>query len=78
MRTPSPQAQAFDQSRAFSEGWGVIGRRIVRLEYGPLVRCEHTTGVPAFPDDAGALAHVKDCADLGSTYHRNALKEQQA
>jgi len=77
MKAPTQnQEQRFDQSRAFAEGWGVIGRRIVRMEYGPVVRGEHTTGVPVFPDDAGALEHVSSLAKQGSPYHRSALKEQ--
>ena len=62
----------FNNTRAFSEGWGLFNSRVERLCLGPIIHCAPQSREPVFASDEAALAHVTRWASGGSAYHRSA------
>lgn len=69
------EKEAFDQTQANAEGWGVFSvsdqaSEIQRLDDGAT---DDGNGIPVFAGDKEAEAHVMGRAQQGSVYHQQAL-----
>lgn len=65
---------AFDNTRAFSEGWALFNDgELQRLDEGSYTDERDPSGEPEFASDLEAYGYVCACAANGSQYHKSAL-----